>query len=405
MNMNITRYNKKVFNILGQKHPLVSESLSGVNTPGRNKPTPQVSPGPGPGPAPVASVILLQLETGYVDKQALQTYQYYWNKYPNVWKSTIVVDTNIDINDPTKIYTQTSEIIENNNKFMSYYYNLGCRLFIGFTTSGILAGALNWFAEHPDALGISLTSSSPLLSFPKPVYRLQPTDSLLLQPLIPILDNAPQIIYFYSINQNASEALKVILQNLYGNKLYLYAVEDDSSNLSQQQIQNFYNNISGGLSSNAVTLIYLYIETQLEDYVNVYSENFKMPNNNYDITISSIIINENAKPGVVNKFFVLSFGSASTSLMFREGIEDLNENFNSAVPNALLLQNFLITYGKSQINTISAQDDILEFNENNDLKYFSVLTVIYSLNDNIYSFEKLSLYIKNPVADGITIYF
>jgi hypothetical protein len=45
---------KKVFNILGQKHPLVSESLSGVNTPGRNKPTPQVSPGPTP---PVDEII------------------------------------------------------------------------------------------------------------------------------------------------------------------------------------------------------------------------------------------------------------------------------------------------------------------------------------------------------------
>ena len=130
-----------------------------------------------------------------------------------------------------------------------------------------------------------------------------------------------------------------------------------------------------------------------------------MPNNNYDISISPIIINENAKPGIVNKYFVLSFPSLSTSLMFREGLEDLNENFISAVPNALLLQNFLITYGKSQINTISAQNDILEFDENNDLKYFSVLTVIYSLNDNIYSFENFSLYIKNYYfADGITIY-
>jgi len=397
---------RRVINTLGQKHPLVSLSLSGVNTPGIKIPNQQKYPvPPPPPPALISSVILLQLDTGYSDRQALKTYQYYWNKYPDVWKSTIVVDTNIDINDPNIIYTNNTEIIDNVNNFLSYYYNLGCRLFIGFTTSDILAGSLNWFTDHPDALGISLTSSSPLLSFPKPVYRLQPTDSSLLQPLIPIANNSPQILYFYSKNKNAAEALKVVLQNLYGNKLYLYPVEDDSSNLNETQIQNFYNNIPGGLSSDAVTLIYLYQGTQLQDYINIYSENFKMPNNNYDISINPIVISQTAKSGIVNKYFVLFFYSLSTSLMFREGLEDLNENFVSAVPNALLLQNFLITYGKSQINTISSQNDILEFNESNDLKYFSVITYIYSLNNNIYSLEKFSLYIKNPIADGITIYY
>jgi hypothetical protein len=39
---------KKVFNILGQKHPLVSESLSGVNAPGAKKSAPQPQPGPPP---------------------------------------------------------------------------------------------------------------------------------------------------------------------------------------------------------------------------------------------------------------------------------------------------------------------------------------------------------------------
>jgi hypothetical protein len=42
---------RKVINILGQKHPLVSESLSGVNTPGTNKPQ-ERPPAPVPPPVP-----------------------------------------------------------------------------------------------------------------------------------------------------------------------------------------------------------------------------------------------------------------------------------------------------------------------------------------------------------------
>ena len=109
---------RRVNNILGQKHPLVSLWLSGVNTPGIKTPKQDKSPIPPPTPTPIASVILLQLYTGYTDKEILETYQYYWNKYPNVWKSTIFIDTNIDINDPNIIYTNTSQIIENVNKFV-----------------------------------------------------------------------------------------------------------------------------------------------------------------------------------------------------------------------------------------------------------------------------------------------
>jgi hypothetical protein len=394
----------KVFSILGAKHPQIGATIKAGCC--QVKPTKQSSKNPEPIPVSHGkALILLQLTTGYSDKQALKTYQYYWNKYPDVWKTTKVVNTNIDINDPNKTLLTTPEIIKNEINILSYYYKLGYTLFIGFTTSDILAGCLPWFNQHPNALGISLTSSSPALAFPKPVYRLQPVDSDILQPLIPIADKSPQILYFYSKNQNASEALKITLENLYGDKLYLYAVEDNSSNINELQITQFYNSIPGGLQSNATTIIYLYVGDQLENYINVYSENFKMPNNNYDISVNPVNINENTKAGIVNKYFVLNFYSLSTSLMFRQGIEYLKLDFSSAVPNALILQNFLIDYGKNQIDTISSENDILEFNENNDLKYFSVLTYVYTDINNVYSYQKVSLYINNPLAAGITIYY
>jgi hypothetical protein len=50
---------RRVVNILGQKHPWVSESLSGVNTPGANKPQGNAQPQPPPPPPPTPNNILL----------------------------------------------------------------------------------------------------------------------------------------------------------------------------------------------------------------------------------------------------------------------------------------------------------------------------------------------------------
>ena len=357
-------------------------------TPGQKKPLPNLNR---------KSILLLQLITGYSDKQALKTYQYYWNKYPDVWKSTLFVNTNIDMNDPNKILLTTTEINNNQIMIQSYYYNLGYRLFIGFTTSGNLNGLLPWFNEHPEALGISLTSSSTALAIPKPVYRLQPTDSTILEPLLSIANDAPQILYVYSNGQNASEALKTLLEQSYEGKIFFYPVEDDSSNINETDISTFYSSIPG-LGPTAITIIYLYVGTQQEDYVNLYSADFPMPNNNYDITVNPTNIHENTKLGIVDKYFTLYFYSLSTSAMFRKGIEDLNINFGSAVPNALILENFLLNYGNSQIDTISSQNAILEFDENNDLKYYNIITYKYSYIDSVYSFAKFSVYINNPLA-------
>ena len=400
---------RKVHSILGNNHPLV-----GITK--RERVTPQISNRVDSNSKTSLSsesvkipqnktIMLLELNSGYVDADIKRTFEYYWNNYPAVWSSTEIINTNIDINNSSNILVKDENIIVNNIANLNYYYSLGYRLFIGFCRSTILAGVLSWFDAHPDALGISLTSSSDRLAIPKSVYRLQPLDSGILKALKPILDSSPQIFYFYSKNQNASESLLQILNNLYGNKFYSYAIEDDSSNITKTQLENFYS-MSGNINPNATSIIYLFIGTQTDDYLNVYNIDFPMPNKNYDITNQKQAnVNENSKPYISNNYNVLYFYSLSTSLMFREGLNDLSGFHVKAASNALLLQQFLNEYGKQNINAISSHNDILEFDDNKDLKYYSVITYIYKNVNSSYVYEKSTLYIFNPIVDGLTFNF
>ena len=86
---------------------------------------------------------------------------------------------------------ETNATVENNLELLNKYYDEGYRIFLGFSRSTILAGVLQWFLDHPDTKGISLTSGSITLAVPKNVYRLITT----LYNLIPIIN-------FYSSNSN-----------------------------------------------------------------------------------------------------------------------------------------------------------------------------------------------------------
>jgi hypothetical protein len=61
----------------------------------------------------------------------------------------------------------TSGLIDKTLLLLDKYYAKGFRLFIGFNRSNILVDVLNWFDNHPDAIGISLNSDASSLSIKK----------------------------------------------------------------------------------------------------------------------------------------------------------------------------------------------------------------------------------------------
>jgi len=343
----------------------------------------------------VSNTCLLLLEkTNYgPDINIRETFNYYWSLYPDLFGKIQIVYTDIDQNgNPT---SDNKIIIENNIKYLNEYYTKGYRVFIGFDRSTILIGVLPWFKNTGlEAKGISLTSSAGFLDFPKPVYRLQNSDDKTIDSLNFILTGASKIYYIYSEGEVASKSALTYLEKLYPNKIISYAVKADSSNLTTQDITQFY----GVIDDKSVSIMYLFINSQQSDFLNLFNNSYPMPITTYDILLSDLPqINEISKNGLVNKYNYLAGVSFSTSKLFRDGLNALNDNFSTYVPNALLLINKLAVNG--DITTLPSHNSILEFNENNDIKYFTFLNKIYSKDDKgIYYYKEYFYSVYDPIV-------
>jgi hypothetical protein len=86
------------------------------------------------------TLLLLQPFSYKVDDYIQRTFNYYWDKYPELFERIQIVYTDIDENgNPT---LDKKIIIENNIKYLNEYYNKGYRLFVGFGISDVLAAVL-----------------------------------------------------------------------------------------------------------------------------------------------------------------------------------------------------------------------------------------------------------------------
>ena len=328
-----------------------------------------------------------------------ETFNYYWNKYPELFGKIQIVYTDIDKNGEP--ITDNDKIIENNIKYLNEYYNKGYRLFIGFSKSTDLGGVLPWFnTVGTKAKGISLTSAASSLSFPKPVYRLVISYNKLIDSLNFILANADKIYYIYSENQLAPKDFLFYLELLYPGKIIPYSVKTDSSNLTLENIQNLYKDVN----KDSISIMYLFVGTQRSDFLNLFNDSYPMTTSTFDVPLGSFpVINEASKNALVGKYNILENVSLSTSKLFRDGLKELGIDFSTFVPNTLLLINKLAVDG--DVTTLPAHNSILEFNENNDIKYFTFLNSIYSKNDKGQYYYKQDFYsIFDPIVGNQIFY-
>jgi hypothetical protein len=129
-----------------------------------------------------------------------------------------------------------------------------------------------------------------------------------------------------------------------------------------------------------------------------------MPTPTYDFLLNiPQKINETSKNALVNKYNLINETSFSTSELFRDGLKDLNIKFSKYVPNALLLiNNFCL---QQNIDSLPANNSILEFNKNNDIKYFTYLNTIYSKDDKGTYYYKEDFYsVYDPIVGKQTFY-
>jgi hypothetical protein len=345
------------------------------------------------------TLLLLQPFSYKVDDYIQRTFNYYWDKYPELFERIQIVYTDIDENgNPT---LDKKIIIENNIKYLNEYYNKGYRLFVGFGISDVLAAVLPWFNTIGiEAKGISLESSASSLDIPKPIYRLQSNDNKLVDALNFILSKASKIYYLYSEGLLACIDVLKYLEELYPGKVSSYSVKNNSSNLTKQDIQNFY----GVVDDKSVSLMLLGINTQQSDFLNLFNDSYPMPNSTYDFLLNiPQEINETSKNALVNKYNFVNETSFSTSELFRDGLKDVNIKFSKYVPNALLLINNICL--NQNIDSLAANNSILEFNKNNDIKYFTYLNTIYSKDDKgIYYYKEDFYSVYDPIVGKQTFY-
>jgi hypothetical protein len=326
------------------------------------------------------------------DINHIKTLNYYWDLYPDLFGRIQIIYTNIDEND--NIITDKKIIIENNFKYLNEYYNKGYRLFIGFGVSSTLAGVIPWFKNiGTEAKGISLNSSSSSLNFVKPVYRLRNNSSQTVTAYEYLFTNINKIYYVY--NDNELVCLDVIpLLKKYNAELILYPVNPDASNLTLSDIKELYKNVD----EKSVTVMFLFVDTTQSDFVNLFNDSYIMPTSTYDMQNTTYPkINETSKNALVNKYNYLLNISFSTSILFRNGLEELKTDFSTYVPNGLLLINKLAVNGN--IDTLPANNSVLQFDENNDIKYFTYLNTIYSKDDKGEYYYKEDFYsIYDPIV-------
>lgn len=349
-------------------------------------PVPQQSILPPAGPNKTAAALLSLTGIESTDTNDLKTLYYLWATTTDFIQMPIY---------------DTQGSIDNTVSLLQQSYDNGVRLFYGFNTSSTLAGVLNWFLEHPDAIGISPSSSANSLAIQKNVYRLQIVDSYILESISGPLNNAiannGRIFYMYSEGQLASLEFLSILQSTYGSQNILpYAALTDSSNLTQSDLTNFFitqNNVT----SNDVIIDFLFIGNQEQTYLNQFNQSLIVPASQYDISqVGFPVINPDTT-SLTGLYNVLALENITTSELWDKTALGVRPEFFAS--NALNALYMITQFSKNQsVYTLGSYNGALQFNEFNDIKYGSVANYLYTENGYTISY----IYCTDPLYGQLT---
>jgi hypothetical protein len=115
-----------------------------------------------------------------------QTFEYYWKnskKFGLDFEEFLIYDTKGDVNLTLKL--------------LNRFYKKGYRIFIGFSRSSMLTQVMNWFKQHPRAVGISATSTAYSLAVKKNIYRMTPIEEGIRISLENDIKNDPNLKIYY----------------------------------------------------------------------------------------------------------------------------------------------------------------------------------------------------------------
>ncbi len=320
------------------------------------------------------TIALLELTGGYSSNDIIvkKTLEYYWKNFNQEFKAFPIMDTRGDI-------IRTIALLDK-------YYKLGYRYFFGFSRSTIVESTQDWFNLHPDAIGISTTSTAPVLNIPKQIYRLTPNDNYIIEPVLPQLEASSQVYYIYTEGEVAMlNILEILKTELGESKVSSYAI--NSTNLTVANLQFFLS------SSSSTDSIVIYLLDR-DPYIQLYSQGLTFEGQQYDILgIQPPVITGSASIELANKYNIISFKGIETSYIWRTGYETLGEyNYSIVTLNGLQLINYLVE--EISILNIPSHFGILQFDEiTKDIVYPCFLVQLY---DGI-SYQISYLLVNDPI--------
>ncbi len=325
-------------------------------------------------PSPILenkAIALIEPENLNIDKDILDGLYFAWYQDNSLPKFPVI---------------KTDGTIQNNLDLLNKYYNKDYRYFLGFSRSTIVNGVLQWFIEHPDTIGISLTSSAISLTIPKNIYRLITPQSDTLNALNKVSENADIIYYIYNVDEVISQDFKFLLENnpITKDKLKLYPIINDSS-YNVTDLSNFLSD------SSLNSVIYLGIY-QPDLYSNLYNEGLLFEGNQYSVLGPGLDVYSFVEPcaSILNKkYFETNKIYTNTSLFYRETSNYTATNLLNALK---MIEYFLLN---NNINNLASYDGTLEFDLNKDLKYYSILIDQYV--KEIGDYKNVSIVFDDPL--------
>lgn len=325
------------------------------------------------------TIALLELTGGLIvnDTVVKETLQFYWKNYPSEFKRFPIIDTKGDVNN-------TINLLEN-------YYNNGYRYFYGFSRSSMLESVLDWFNNHPDAIGFSSTSFTPELAIPKKIFRMSPVFTEYFKAIQPQLKNANAVFFLYTLGEAGPESEKTYLESLLAegeiNTLYTFGVTPE--NLTVENINNFFQ--SNNISSNDIVLFNIFDRAS---YIDLYNNSLTCPAQQYDIvSFQPAIITGEAAIQLKDKYNAILFAGTNSSIIWRAGYDTLGvDNYSVVTLNVLNMLNTLVF--DENIDNINSHSGVLQFDPvSRDVLYPTF--IVEKFNGNTY--DTIYLYVEDPL--------
>lgn len=287
-----------------------------------------------------------------------KTFEYYWN---NKCKYSLPFNK-------FPIYNTEGSIKRNLELLECLYNKCGYRIFVGFSRSSILVEVLDWFKKHPDATGISLTSTALNLAVSKNIYRLTPINKGVQVNLEENIKTNPSLSIYFIYEEGdffSSDYLASFKKNPEINKRLIVCSFKERITTTELN-KCLVNSKKTDFIING-TINYGFLEV-------FDTPGYTVPPYIYDsIGSKHPDFTLTQSQNLSGKYSYFSYKGVNTAFLWRKGLEDLtNKNFAPQGFDALQVQTQLSI--KQNPNYLEGAAGVLQFDPvTKDRKFFSVL--------------------------------